>query len=419
MTSGGGSDSSAIAARSNGGYDIVVVGAGILGLATARELLNRRPQLRLVVVEKEMTLAAHQTGHNSGVLHAGLYYQPGSLKARLCLAGKAALEQYAQERGIEVQRCGKLVVASESEELPALNELHRRGQANGIPDLEMLGPEGLKDVEPHAVGYAALWSPSTSIINYRSVAASMAADIHAAGAEIRLGTEITGISTERAQLVVRAGESTFTCKHVIACAGLQADRLARMTGSEPQEQIVPFRGDYYTLTERAAALVRGLIYPVPDPQFPFLGIHLTRTVGGRVLAGPNAVLALQREGYRRRDFNGQDLRSVLASSGFRRLARRHWRMGMAEIWRDVNKRAFLSEVRRFVPEIQSGDLRWGPSGVRAQAVDPDGSLVDDFRLGGDGTLLHVRNAPSPAATASMAIASYLADQAEAQFSGLA
>ena len=352
----------------------------------------------------------------AGVLHAGLYYQPGSLKARLCLAGKASLERYAQERGIEVQRCGKLVIASESKQIPALNELHRRGQANGIPDLEMLGPEGLKDVEPHAVGHTALWSPSTSIINYRSVAASLAADIQAAGAEIRVGAEITAIATQGERLVLTAGTSTLTCRHVIACAGLHADRLARMTGSEPQEQIVPFRGDYYTLSEPAAALVRGLIYPVPDPQFPFLGIHLTRTVDSRVLAGPNAVLALKREGYRRRDFNGRDVRSVLASSGFRRMARRHWRMGLGEIWRDLSKRAFLGEVQRFVPEIQSGDLRWGPSGVRAQAVDPDGSLVDDFRLGGDGTLLHVRNAPSPAATASLAIASYLADQADVQFS---
>ena len=418
MTSGVGPDSSAIATSSSVGYDIVVIGAGILGLATARELLNRRPGLRLLVVDKEMTLAAHQTGHNSGVLHAGLYYQPGSLKARLCLAGKAALERYAQEHGIAVERCGKLVIASESTEIPALNELHRRGEANGIPDLEMLGPEGLKDREPHAVGHAALWSPSTSIISYQSVAASMAADIRTAGAEVRLGAEVTGISIHRQQLVVTAGGSTVPCRHVIACAGLQADRLARMTGSEPGEQIVPFRGDYYTLTERAAALVRGLIYPVPDPQFPFLGIHLTRTVDGRVLAGPNAVLALKREGYRRRDLNGNDVRSVFASPGFRRLARRHWRMGIGEIWRDVNKRAFLGEVQRFVPEILSADLRWGPSGVRAQAVDPDGSLVDDFRLGGDGTLLHVRNAPSPAATASMAIAGYLADKAESQFSDL-
>jgi L-2-hydroxyglutarate oxidase len=418
VTNGDGSNFSPNAPSHGGGYDIVVVGAGILGLATARELLNRRPQLRLLVVEKESSLAAHQTGHNSGVLHAGLYYQPGSLKARLCRAGKSSLEHYAQVKGIEVQRCGKLVIASDSTELPALNELHRRGEANGIPDLEMLGPEGLRDVEPHAVGHAALWSPSTSIINYRSVAVSMAADIQASGGEIRLGTEITSISTHRDHLVVTTSEMALTCRHVIACAGLQADRLAKMTGSDSQEQIVPFRGDYYTLTQPAAALVRGLIYPVPDPQFPFLGIHLTRTVDGRVLAGPNAVLALQREGYRRRDFSSQDVRSVITSSGFRSLARRHWRMGMAEMWRDVAKWAFLREVQRFVPEILSSDLRWGPSGVRAQAVDPDGSLVDDFRLGGDNSVLHVRNAPSPAATASMAIAGYLADQAELQFADL-
>jgi L-2-hydroxyglutarate oxidase len=399
-------------------YDIVVVGAGILGLATARELLLRRPGYRLLVVDKETALATHQTGHNSGVLHAGLYYEPGSLKARLCRAGKAALEEYAHQHAININRCGKLVIASDPAELPALEELQRRGEANGVPDLEMIGPSGIRDVEPHAIGAGALWSPSTAIIDYRAVAAAMADDVKASGGEIRLATEITAITPQGDRLLLSAGASTVTSRHVIACAGLHADRLVRMTGSEPQEQIVPFRGDYYTLTHSAADMVRGLIYPVPDPRFPFLGIHLTRTVDGRVLAGPNAVLALHREGYRRRNFKASDVWSVVAASGFRHMARRYWRTGISETWRDVNKRAFLRAVQRFVPEIQSRDLRWGPSGVRAQAVDPDGSLVDDFRLGTDGGCLHVRNAPSPAATASMAIASYLADQAELQFSDL-
>jgi (S)-2-hydroxyglutarate dehydrogenase len=404
--------------RSEDVYDVVVVGAGILGLATARELLRRHPQLRLLILDKEPVLAAHQTGHNSGVLHAGLYYQPGSLKARLCRAGKDSLERYAEERSIEVDRCGKLVIAADPEELPALEELRQRGEANGVPGIEMLGPAGLKDIEPHAVGCAALWSPSTAIISYRAVAAAMADDVKNGGGEIQLGVELTGISTLAEGLVLTAGARTVASRHMIACAGLHADHLVKMTGSKPTEQIVPFRGDYYTLTERAAEMVRGLIYPVPDPRFPFLGIHLTRTVDGRVLAGPNAVLALQREGYRRRDFKAGDVWSVIAAPGFRHLARRYWRTGASEMWRDWNKRAFLTAVQRFVPEIESRDLRWGPSGVRAQAVDPDGSLVDDFRLGTDRRCLHVRNAPSPAATASMAIADHLADQAELQFADL-
>jgi L-2-hydroxyglutarate oxidase len=406
------------AGQSNDVYDVIVVGAGILGLATAREVLSRHPQVRLLVVDKETVLAAHQTGHNSGVLHAGIYYQPGSLKAQLCRAGKAALERYAEERGIAVGHCGKLVIAANSTELPALEELRRRGEANGVPGLEMLGPSGLRDVEPHAVGSGALWSPSTSIIDYRSVASSMAEDIRNAQGEIRLGVEVTGISRRGEHVALTAGEDTVASRHVIACAGLQADRLAKMTGSDAQEQIIPFRGDYYTLTASAAQMVNGLIYPVPDPRFPFLGIHLTRTSDGRVLAGPNAVVAFHREGYRRRDFASRDVWSVVTAQGFRRLARRHWRMGIGEMWRDWNKRAFLQAVQRYVPEIESRDLQWGPSGVRAQAVDRDGSLVDDFRLGADGAFLHVRNAPSPAATASMAIASHLTDKAELLFTDL-
>jgi len=396
----------------------VVVGAGILGLATAREILSRHPQVRLLVVDKETVIAAHQTGHNSGVLHAGIYYQPGSLKARLCRTGKAALERYAEEKGITVGHCGKLVIAADSTELPALEEIRRRGDANGVPGLEMLGPAGLRDIERHAVGSGALWSPSTSIIDYRSVAAAMAEDIRGAEGEIKLGAEVTSITRKGEHLALTVGHDTVAARHLIACAGLHADRLARMTGAETEEQIVPFRGDYYTLTASAAQMIHGLIYPVPDPRFPFLGIHLTRTSDGRVLAGPNAVLALRREGYRRRDFRSGDIWSVVTAKGFRRLARRHWRMGMVEMWRDWNKRAFLRAVQRYVPAVESSDLLWGPSGVRAQAVDPDGSLVDDFRLGTDGAFLQVRNAPSPAATASMAIAGHLTDQAELLFADL-
>jgi L-2-hydroxyglutarate oxidase len=396
-------------------YDVAVVGAGILGLATARELLLRHPSLRLVIFDKENHVAAHQTGHNSGVLHAGLYYQPGSLKAQLCRTGKALMEQYAEERGIAVMRCGKLVIASDRDELPALDELQRRGEANGVPDLQMLGPSGLRDVEPHATGLRALWSPSTAIIDYEAVAAEMAEDVQKSGGELRLGAEVIGIVRSSGHLVLTSGGCTIMSRNVVTCAGLQADQVARMTGGDAQEAMIPFRGSYYTLSPSTRDLVRGLIYPVPDPQFPFLGIHLTRRVDGEVLAGPNAVLAYRREGYRRRDFRMDDVRAVLAYGGFRRLARRHWRAGLAETWRDWDKWAFTRAVQRFVPELKTSDLRRGPAGVRAQAVDPDGSLVDDFRLGSDKNVLNVRNAPSPAATASLAIARTLADQAELQF----
>jgi (S)-2-hydroxyglutarate dehydrogenase len=395
-------------------YDIVVVGGGILGLATARELLERHPALRLVVVEKESAVAAHQTGHNSGVLHSGLYYPPGSLKARLCRSGKALLEQYAEEHGIAVDRCGKLIIATKDRELPALEELYRRGETNGVPELQMLGPAGLRDIEPNATGVRALWSPSTAIIDYRAVANAMADDIIAVGGQIRLNFEISTIIREPSQLILGTGVETVACRNIIACAGLQADRLSLMTGSPTRETMVPFRGSYYLLAPSARNLVRGLIYPVPDPRFPFLGIHLTRRIDGEVLAGPNAVLAYRREGYRRRDLGVSDVRSVLADPGFRKLARRHWRMGLVETWRDWDKLAFTRALRRFVPELEAHHLRRGPSGVRAQAIDPDGSLVDDFRIGSERRIMHVRNAPSPAATASVAIARHLVDQAELQ-----
>jgi (S)-2-hydroxyglutarate dehydrogenase len=396
-------------------YDIVVVGAGIIGLATARELLSRSPALRLLVVEKESEVAAHQTGHNSGVLHSGLYYSPGSLKARLCRSGKALLEQYAEEHDIAVDRCGKLIIATKSEEIPALQELFRRGKANGVPELQMVGPAGLRDIEPHALGIQALWSPSTAIVDFREIANAMVDDITSVGGQIRLNSEITAIIRESSGLLLRSGLETIACHNVVACAGLQADRLSLMTGSRTDETMVPFRGSYYLLAPSARNLVRGLIYPVPDPRFPFLGIHLTRRIDGQVLAGPNAVLAFGREGYRRSDVRIGDLRSVLADPGFRHLARRHWQMGLAEMWRDWDKSAFTRAVRRFVPQLTRHDLLTGPSGVRAQAIDPDGSLVDDFRIGTERRIMHVRNAPSPGATASVAIARHLAGQAEHQF----
>jgi L-2-hydroxyglutarate oxidase len=398
--------------------DVAVVGGGILGLATALQLLRRKPGLRLVLLEREPELAAHQSGHNSGVVHAGLYYPPGSLKARLCRAGKADLEAYCAEHGIPLERIGKLVVALDEGELPRLRELHTRGTANGVEGLELVGPERIREVEPHAAGIQGVWSPETGIVDYRRVALAFADDVRALGGTIETGREVRKIDERAQELVLQTNQGPLVTRRLISCAGLHADRVAAMTSDPGTERIIPFRGDYYTLKPEARALVRGLIYPVPDPRFPFLGVHFTRRIDGEVWAGPNAVLAFAREGYRRRDISLPDLLRVLTYRGFIRLALRYWRTGTAEFWRDLSKRAFVRELRRYLPALESDQLTFGPSGVRAQALDPDGTLVDDFRLGGSDRVLHVRNAPSPAATASLAIGRELADQAVTRF-GLA
>lgn len=395
--------------------DVVVVGGGILGLATAYRLLERRPDLRLVLLEREPDIALHQTGHNSGVLHAGLYYAPGSLKARLCREGKAELEAFAAEHGIPFERVGKLVVAVEPAELPRLDALYERASANGVPGLELVGPERIREIEPHVRGLRAIWSPTTGIIDFRAVARALARAIGDRGATIETGRAVTGLAERTREVVVATSRGPLVASAVVVCAGLWADRLAALSGERPRERIVPFRGDYYTLVGEARRLVRGLVYPVPDPRFPFLGVHFTRRIDGSVWAGPNAVLAFARAGYRRRDIDLGDLAAVLTYRGFLRLAARHWRAGLLELWRDLSKRAYLAELRRFIPELGEGDLVFGPSGVRAQAVDPDGSLVDDFRLGGSRRILHVRNAPSPAATASLAIGRVLAGEAIERF----
>ena len=395
--------------------DIAIVGGGIVGLATAYRLLERRPDLRVAVIEKEADVATHQSGHNSGVLHAGLYYAPGSLKAQLCREGKAAVETFATEHGIPFDRCGKLVIARDRSELPRFEALRARAEANGVPDLEAVGPERLREIEPHAVGIRALWSPTTGIIDFRRVALAIADEVRARGGRIHTGRRVTAI-TERADVQVLATtQGDLLSRDVIACAGLHADRVAAMTRDAGRERIIPFRGDYYSLTPDARQLVNGLIYPVPDPRFPFLGLHFTRRVDGEVWAGPNAVLALAREGYRRRQISARDLAETLTDRGFLRLAGRFWRTGVAEMWRDVWKRPFLAELRTFVPELRAEQLSFGPSGVRAQALDPSGTLVDDFRLGGSRHVLHVRNAPSPGATASLAIGRVLVESAMARF----
>lgn len=404
-----------VAPGSTARTDLAVIGAGILGLAVAREVLRRRPDTRLVVLEREPDVAVHQSGHNSGVLHAGLYYTPGSLKARLCREGKALVEAYADEKGIPYQRCGKLVVALDDGELERFEMLRLRALENRVPGLEVVGPERIREIEPHAVGIRALWSPETGIIDFRRVALACADDVRAAGGQIETSRAVTRIRTQGDEVVLGTTRGELVANRVIACAGLWADRVARSTGDRVRERIVPFRGDYYTLTPDARPLVRGLIYPVPDPRFPFLGVHFTKRIDGEVWAGPNAVLAFSRTGYRRRDLSPRDLAEVLAYRGFLRLAGRYWRTGAAEMWRDLRRAAFHRQLARYIPELRPSQLVFGPSGVRAQALDPDGTLVDDFRFGGSDRIMHVRNAPSPGATASLAIAAEVVNRAEARF----
>ena len=392
-------------------FDVTIVGGGIVGLATALRLQQRRPALTIAILEKEPELATHQTGHNSGVLHAGLYYQPGSLKARLCRDGKTQMEAFAEAHDIPIDHCGKLVVAVDPSELARLDALRDRAVANGVPGLEVVDRERIRELEPHAAGIRGLWSPRTGVIDFRRVALAMAAELRAGGAEIRTGHTVSAIDVRPSEVVVTTGRGDVTSRLVVTCAGLQADRVAALSGDTGGPSIVPFRGDYYTLSPQASGLVRGLIYPVPDPRFPFLGVHLTKRIDGSVIAGPNAVLAFAREGYRRRDVDARDLVAALTDRGFLRLAGRYLPTGIAEMWRDWSKSAFVRQLQRYVPELRPDQVTFGPSGVRAQALARNGTLVDDFAFSGGSRVLHVRNAPSPAATSSLAIGSVLADEA--------
>jgi len=391
-------------------FDVTIVGGGIVGLATALRLQQRRPALTIAILEKEPELATHQTGHNSGVLHAGLYYQPGSRKARLCREGKTEMEAFAEAHDIPVDHCGKLVVAVDPSELARLDALRDRAVANGVPGLEVVDRERIRELEPHAAGIRGLWSPRTGVIDFRRVALSMADELRAGGAEIRTGHTVSAIDVRPSEVVVTTGRGDVTSRLVVTCAGLQADRVAALSGDTGGPSIVPFRGDYYTLSPQASGLVRGLIYPVPDPRFPFLGVHLTKRIDGSVIAGPNAVLAFAREGYRRRDVDARDLVAALTDRGFLRLAGRYLPTGIAEMWRDWSKSAFVQQLQRYVPELRPDQVTFGPSGVRAQALARNGTLVDDFAFSGGPRVLHVRNAPSPAATSSLAIGSVLADE---------
>lgn len=393
------------------GMRIGVVGAGIIGLAVARRLGELRPDATVTVLEKERAIATHQTGRNSGVVHAGIYYAPGSLKAQLCRRGVELLRAYCEERGIPIVDCGKLVVALDASELDRLRELERRAATNGVPGMRWLEGDELREIEPHAAGIAGLHSPTTGITDYRAVAAAFAEDVGSTGGSVVLGAEVVGISTaSKTVRVETVGAGVLDLDRLAICAGLQSDRVALLAGDERDPAIVPFRGEYYRLRPEREGLVRGLVYPVPDPAYPFLGVHFTRRVHGGVDVGPNAVLAFAREGYRRRDVRLGDLFETLRSRGFRALARAHWRMAAHELRGSLSKRAFAAEARRYVPEVTADDLVPAPAGVRAQALDPDGSLVDDFRITRLGAVTAVRNAPSPGATSSLAIAEYVADR---------
>ena len=384
-------------------YDIAVIGGGIVGLSFAMQVSERFPRLRMVVLEKEAGVARHQTGHNSGVIHSGVYYKAGSLKARLCVEGARAMVEFCSRHGIAYEVCGKLIVATNPEEIARLDVLFAQGEANGLEGLRLLERAAMLDIEPHVGGVRALLVPSTGITDYVAVTAKYAEIAAGRGAEVKTSAGVVGFDISGNGVVVRTRAGEFSARYVVNCAGLYSDRLARMAGDDPGMILVPFRGEYYDLAAARQELVRGLIYPVPDPRYPFLGVHFTRRIQGNVDAGPNAVLAFQREGYRWRDFDLGETMEVFMDAGFRAMARQHWRNGLAEFRRSLRKREFVRSCQRLVPEVRMEDMTPGGSGVRAQAVGTDGALVDDFRFVARERFLHVLNVPSPAATASLPI----------------
>jgi len=384
-------------------YDVVIIGGGIVGMATAHAVQQQRPGARVVVLEKDARLCAHQTGRNSGVIHSGIYYKPGSYKARLCTAGREAMYAFCEEHGIAHERCGKVIVATEPGELPQLERLRLRGVENGL-EVQSLDAAQLREHEPHMAGIAGLWVKSTGIVDYKAVVAKLAELVRQKGGEVRLGARVSEVSAGR----VKTPTDVLEAAQIINCAGLHSDRVARMSGTEPGAQIVPFRGEYYQLSPEKAHLVKGLIYPVPDPQFPFLGVHCTKMIDGSVHLGPNAVLAFAREGYFKTTVNLRDLAETLTFGGFWKLAARHWRSGFQEILRSLSRTEFVRSLQRLVPEITEADVIPCAAGVRAQALLDDGSLVDDFLIRQEAGIIHVLNAPSPAATASLEIGRHIA-----------
>ena len=390
--------------------DVAIIGAGVVGLATAYQLTRRHPELRVVVLEKEAGPAAHQTGHNSGVLHSGIYYRPGSLKAQNCRAGRQAMVDFCATEGIPNEICGKVIVAVSESQLPSLQRIYERGQKNGV-HCELIDAERLRQLEPHAAGIRAIHVPEAGIVDYRQVCQRLAQRVLEAGDHsIVYSAGVGRLETGGPRTVLHTPTGQFEVHQVVNCAGLQSDRVARRAGQRPPLRIVPFRGEYYRLVPSAYQLIRHLIYPVPDPAYPFLGVHFTRMIDGAYECGPNAVLALGREAYGKLDFDLRDLFESLTYPGFLRLAAHHWRIGAGEIWRSLSKRAFVTALQRLVPEIRTEDLKPAPAGIRAQAVAPDGALIDDFMIVEDESVLSVCNAPSPAATASLNIGRLIVDK---------
>ena len=392
--------------------DVCIIGAGIVGLATAYRLTQKHPELRIAILEKEDSLAMHQTGHNSGVLHSGIYYKPGSLKAVNCRQGKQAMETFCREQGIEHEICGKIIVALEDQELPRLQNIFQRGQENGV-NCSMISREEMREIEPHVAGLRAIRVPEAGIVNYQQVCLKLGdLVLEKEGNKVLTGHQVIGLIEKSDGLVIKTNRGEIECLHAVNCGGLHSDRITQLSGRKPPAKIVPFKGEYFELKESAKHLCKHLIYPVPDPKFPFLGVHFTRMIDGSVECGPNAVLAWGREAYKKFDLNLIDLLDSILYSGFQKMAMKHWRMGWGEMWRSYNKNAFVRALQRLVPEIESNHLRFAPAGIRAQAVTPDGALVDDFLIEENSRIVNVCNAPSPAATASLNIGKTIVSKLE-------
>jgi len=397
-------------------YDIGIIGGGIIGLATAMRLTQEYPNQKVVVIEKEADVAQHQTGHNSGVIHAGIYYAPGSQKANFCSEGNGILREFCDERGIKYEMCGKLIVAVNESEVPRLDELYRRGTENGALNLELVGPERLRELEPHVAGVKAIWSPNTGIIDFMEVSQAYSTEMREAGGDLMNNAQVKGITRSNGDIHIETTAGDVTAKHIINCAGLHADTVANMMGVDIGVRIIPFRGEYYSLKPDRQSLVNGLIYPVPDPSLPFLGVHFTKRITGSVEAGPNAVLALKREGYNKTSFSFGDAIGTLTYPGFWRMSKKYWKVGFNEQYRSVMKGVFVKSLQTLIPEITGKDLHQPGAGVRAQAVDRKGQLLQDFSIAETANAIHVLNAPSPGATSSLAISRYIVDIARKSFS---
>ena len=396
-------------------YDIVVIGGGIIGLSSALHLIQLFPKTRVAILEKESQVGLHQTGHNSGVIHSGVYYRQGSRKAQFCVDGVKRLKRYCQEKGIEYDECGKVIVATSESELPRLEDIYRRGKDNGVPGLEVIGPERLAEIEPHTRGIKALHVPQTAIVDYQRVTQAYADDVQQGGGTLLTGHELHDIQRHGDMVTLETNQGAIQSKYLINCAGLYADKVARKMEGSTNVRIIPFRGEYYVLQDESRGLVKGLVYPVPDPRFPFLGVHYTKRINGEVEAGPNAVLAWAREGYRKTNINVPEALSHLTYVGFWRMAMRTWRVGLAELHRSMMKSVFVKDLKKLIPELRSADLRPGGAGVRAQAVSRQGVLLDDFSIQETGGAIHVLNAPSPGATSSLSIGKHVAQMAGRSF----